>query len=52
MNSLSVYDLIILQGYFAGKKEPTDREKAAAAKLDRNLLDLVEGLQTISLLPR
>jgi len=29
MQALTVYDLILLQSYFANKKEPNDREKAA-----------------------
>ncbi len=52
MNSLSTYDIIILQGYFAAKKEPTDREKAAAAKLDKTLLEMVESLVNFGPLPR
>lgn len=46
-NRMAIYDLIILQEYFARKKEPTEREKAAAEKLDRELLAFVEGLQRV-----
>lgn len=52
MQSLSVYDLIILHGYFAAKKEPTDREKAVVEKLDKHLLLLTEGMQLIGPLPQ
>jgi hypothetical protein len=52
MQSITVYDLIVLQGYFANKKEPTEREKTAAADLDQRILELTESLQVIGPMPR
>lgn len=43
----TIHDLVLLHEYFARKKEPTEREKAAAKKLDEALLETVERMQRL-----
>jgi len=42
---VSIYDTIILQQYFANKREPSSADKERAAKLDGYICELVDGMK-------
>lgn len=42
--NVSVYDVILLQNYFASKREPSDQDKMRLAKLDQTLAKMVDDL--------
>lgn len=44
MNKISIYEVMILQEYFAKKIKPTKEDKARAKRLDEHLAQAVDGL--------